>query len=783
MPRVLFLIVFSFQFAFSQAVPNLASNIRTAVEADDPVAALNELERSKAANPAEFIAKDQDYLAAKMAMHTGDLVFAVSSFQAVAARNSVLRPYALKNLAEIARSTGNLLLERLFLVELIEFFPTSSIAPGAELRLAGNFFESGNYRQAIRVLSKGSSGENRENRLLAARSHLHLGEVETARLMFVDLADRTSDPQQPDDVALEAVRHLDAIDGGQPGKAPSQLTEAEHLRRATTYQFNREFADARSHFDAIIAADPTGPSAADAAFQIGRGYAQQTDYVEALKWFERVIERYPQTSAARDALLQAASAYARVVRPKEAISRYQQFIDKYPDDQRLDRAYLNIVDILRDQGEDTDAIKQCENVREVFRGRPPEAVALFAEARIHIAREEWQNALDALEPLSELKELGGSMVPGGTSLAEIRFLKGLALENLRRFPEAIDTYLSIPDGRGEYYGWRATEHLRAFRGNTASSDALALALARATAGLHVADQAERLKNARTVLRISDDPWSSEKAALAIRSAPQPKNLQFPPVPKRSVPQNISTGDPLADRLMSMALFDEAALELEKPAKAFSRIPANSQFAVLDALNKGGRSDLVMAIVEPMWRATPADIPLEVLSPDLLEMLYPKPFAHELVSTAAADGVDPRLLLAIMRQESRFRPDAKSNAAARGLMQFIPTTSSHIAGELGRDNFRQDDLYFPQTAIRFGSRYLADLFSVFPAQTEAVVASYNGGEDNMKRWFNRTRSGLADRYVPEILYSQSKDYVQKVMASYRVYCFLYDEQLKPLRRQP
>ena len=63
--------------------------------------------------------------------------------------------------------------------------------------------------------------------------------------------------------------------------------------------------------------------------------------------------------------------------------------------------------------------------------------------------------------------------------------------------------------------------------------------------------------------------------------------------------------------------------------------------------------------------------------------------------------------------------------------------------------------------------------------EAVVASYNGGEDNVKkRWIARTKSNEPERYVPELVFGQTKDYVAKVMANYRVYQQLYDEQLRP-----
>jgi soluble lytic murein transglycosylase len=66
--------------------------------------------------------------------------------------------------------------------------------------------------------------------------------------------------------------------------------------------------------------------------------------------------------------------------------------------------------------------------------------------------------------------------------------------------------------------------------------------------------------------------------------------------------------------------------------------------------------------------------------------------------------------------------------------------------------------------------------LFPNQLEAAAASYNGGEDNMQRWLKRSRSGVPERYVPEIAFAQSKDYVYKVMANYRVYQALYDESL-------
>ena len=112
------------------------------------------------------------------------------------------------------------------------------------------------------------------------------------------------------------------------------------------------------------------------------------------------------------------------------------------------------------------------------------------------------------------------------------------------------------------------------------------------------------------------------------------------------------------------------------------------------------------------------------------------------------------------------------------MQFIPATAHDVAAELKLPRFEQDDLYNADTAILFGSQYLANLFKQFPDQPQAVAGSYNGGADNLARWIGRSHSNEPDRYVAEIGFSQTKDYVYKVMTNFWTYQRLYDAQLKP-----
>ena len=792
---VFIIITVAFVAAKPQNLTDFHRKILELVNAREYAAAVTQLQNFQKSDPQAFETNNYDYLLARTAESDGQLAVAMANYQSVKSRNSSLSAYALGHMSQIARSTGNLMLERLYLQEILLVSSDSLIAPGVYGRIAKNSFESGNYGETIRILTAGKASESsstksaasaywREDQALLADAFLRSGQKEQARAIYTRLLDKTPNPTQADDVAQNAAKGLDLLEGGAVnfGKRAPDLTETEHLRRANIYQFNRDFANAKLHYEAIMGTASGSSNVAEAAFQIGRGFAQQGNYVDALTWYERVQEQYPESPSVKDSLLQAAAAYARVGKHREAIKRYQKFIDKYPSDEKLDRAYLNIVDILRDQGDDQDALKWCTKVEGVFKGKVPEPVAIFAEARIFMVREEWQNALDRLERLRAYSDLGGTAIPGGTSTAEITFLRALVLEQLKLYAEAIDVYLSIPDGRAEYYGWRATERLREMGKDQAAGSFISQKIGFLSTGLKAKEADTRRQNAQGLLRLTDarDVRENALAALKVSIKTLPKysgvtNFKLVEKSPIDVPAANLT---IADRLLFLGLYDEAVPELAAASPSLAKGSDDNAFTIATYFLRGERGDKAIAFIEPLWKKVPADYPLELIPRGQLDLLYPAMYQYSLLHFAPGRKVDPRLLLAIMRQESRFQPDAKSYAAARGLMQFISTTSTRVSGELGRDNFVQDELYYPPTAILFGAQYLADLFNVFPDQPDAVAASYNGGDDNMKRWLSRSRSNLPERYVPEIMFAQSKDYVYRVMANYRMYQYLYDENLRP-----
>ncbi|HSS19534.1 MAG TPA: transglycosylase SLT domain-containing protein [Pyrinomonadaceae bacterium] len=156
--------------------------------------------------------------------------------------------------------------------------------------------------------------------------------------------------------------------------------------------------------------------------------------------------------------------------------------------------------------------------------------------------------------------------------------------------------------------------------------------------------------------------------------------------------------------------------------------------------------------------------------------YPAPYRQAILSSARSRKIDPRFLLALIRQESVFKPLAKSPAGARGLLQLTIDAAQKYATNAGMSEVQESQLYQPETSIRLGSEYLAELSSMFPNLPEAVAASYNGGEDNVARWVRRAKQKDPGVFTSEIGFDETKAYVQKVMNNYRVYKQLYTADL-------
>jgi soluble lytic murein transglycosylase len=215
---------------------------------------------------------------------------------------------------------------------------------------------------------------------------------------------------------------------------------------------------------------------------------------------------------------------------------------------------------------------------------------------------------------------------------------------------------------------------------------------------------------------------------------------------------------------------ERAGKTEEATRFYSMIPENSYYGNLATARMAASAD-------PNARRNAAERAKSVhASVVRVDDEYPAPYRFQVVKEAQSRNLDPRLVLAIMKQESQFKPTAKSPSAARGLLQLTIDAAKKYADRAGMKNLSEDALYRPDVSIAVGCEYLSELSRMFAGLPEAIVASYNGGEDNVARWLARTNQRDPGVFAAEVGFTETKNYVFKVMSNYRAYQELYDAKL-------
>ncbi|WP_444904959.1 transglycosylase SLT domain-containing protein [Microbulbifer sp. CnH-101-E] len=172
--------------------------------------------------------------------------------------------------------------------------------------------------------------------------------------------------------------------------------------------------------------------------------------------------------------------------------------------------------------------------------------------------------------------------------------------------------------------------------------------------------------------------------------------------------------------------------------------------------------------------------------DDLELRFPLAFADIVESVSAQVGrqstpLEPYMIYAVARQESHFSHDAKSRSGALGLMQLLPSTARATAKRAGVRYRRSWDLLSPKTNIALGSFYLSTLLNRFDNNRFLAAAAYNAGPTRVAKWLKETRQRLPhDVWIETIPYSETRNYVQNVLAYTVIYAYRSGTKLQLLK---
>jgi len=164
-------------------------------------------------------------------------------------------------------------------------------------------------------------------------------------------------------------------------------------------------------------------------------------------------------------------------------------------------------------------------------------------------------------------------------------------------------------------------------------------------------------------------------------------------------------------------------------------------------------------LDQLWRLNVRWVPPSCVQHQLLHRSQNPVFFRDAIQSASArHGVNPALLLAVPKQESRFSPGVRSIAGAIGLMQLMPATASSIAGE----PLQEPELMQPSTNISLGAAYMRSLLQLWGGNAFLSVASYNAGPGTVSSWPPPSNDPLIELWVERIPYAETRYYTKKVL---------------------
>ncbi|MFH1502435.1 MAG: transglycosylase SLT domain-containing protein [Candidatus Eisenbacteria bacterium] len=515
-----------------------------------------------------------------------------------------------------------------------------------------------------------------------------------------------------------------------------------------------------------------------------------------------------------DAELRSAASYflgrshQRMGSYGSAAGDYEDVIEYGPDDEYFDLAWSKLAYCRRVTGRLETSLETYDAFADAYPERGAAAELLWEKSRLLEEKLRWDEAIESYGDLARRH-------PDSSRTQDALFRAGLCLFKLERYEEADAAFAALSIGR------RGEDAARAFFWAGKSREALGGSEGAAARYQEAVDSARDSYYGRRALELLGSVRGGGAAGGGDPVAPAEDPGPSPARQRGAVPMPVRTPDvrgqmgypfrmisglqgfaawlaewyPLvyvpgeriqlvrmlradpsfqrADAFMALHMQKEAEAELSLLEDSFGSDPRMLDI-MIGYYEGAGLHKRAIGLAEWILELSPVES-LGDAPHYLRRKMCPVHFEGLVVAECAERGVDPELLLSLIRQESLFEPDAVSWVGARGLSQIMPATGTWIARRLGERSFRTNDLFDPATNVRFGTYYLSVQLEEFDGDALRALAAYNGGPDNVPRWWGYGGGRDSDVFVEDIGYSQTNDYVRRV--------YLYGEFYKELASAP
>jgi soluble lytic murein transglycosylase len=460
------------------------------------------------------------------------------------------------------------------------------------------------------------------------------------------------------------------------------------------------------------------PATAKHLYRTARSLQLSEQQTRSKLIYAQVVQSFPQTEEAGLAL----SRLAEMSDGQKALPYWDQLIQSYPE--QAPQAMLQKSRLLDKLGSKDSA----SQMRQFLLTKHPQSDAA-AELRWELA--EKYAAANQFNEAIQLTQDIQKFNPTETNTPRAIFWKGRWQQKLQQNQPATQTFETLlTDYPKSYYAWRAA----------------------AVLGLPVGD------------------------FLSVRAL----TPDLKPLPQRA---HLPAASEVVNELYGLGQ-DRAAWELWQTEFVNRQDPSVAeQFTDgLLRLGIGDHLDGIYMIASLAFRDDPKEkAEYEALSqqPEYWYGLYPLPYFQDIQQAAQSQKLNPLLVTALIRQESRFMPGISSVVGARGLMQVMPETADWVAPNVGLDEFKLTD---PLDNLKMGTWYLNYTHEEWDGNSMLAIASYNAGPGNVADWVQRFKNEDVDGFVEKIPFPETRGYVEKVFENYWNYMRLYNPEMAQLMAQ-
>ncbi len=643
---------------------------------------------------------------------------AIEIYKSLVIDDPILTDYSLFHLAETYRFQGKNYESIDIYKQIIENFPQSLIISEANYQIAHNYRELNDITSTV-IYFKNILEDSKDNQL-KAKVLLELSEIYWQGKKYIDSLNclyeildkgyrlkRNSEPEEL------LIRYL--------YKIQEDLKEIEvpyHIMvKCADILFKyRQYNLAEDLYREVIETFPEASDIAEAYYKRARALYYKKEYRETVNQCGEIIAKFPPGEITIKANYLEGNSLRAIGERYLAIEKYEKIIGQYPESYYARQAYLRLAESYFQLKETEKGISMWRELISKYPDSYESMTSLWDLARYYTNNDADLKALDYYRELSERfskSRLGDDAL----------YWKGKTLENMGSNEEAKNAYEElIREYPLSYY-------------------------------------TERISEQRSDINFVWPVSISRKDDFI--------NLE----------EFLKKYDKIEGKgqlsLLKAELFEEITFYKESIAEFKEALNYNSGnifllFKLSDVYKKNKNYYDSLNYSEIIFNYLEDNHQLEELPLELWESLYPLYYEDKIIESALEYEIDPLLVLAMIREESRFNAWNESVAGARGLMQIIFSTGEWIAQKLDMENFNDEMLFVPDINIDLGCWYINYLKERFLNDPILIISGYNAGPGTTSKWLEQYDRSEMDNFIENVPYSETREHIKKVTKSYRMY---------------